>query len=148
MFTKKDHIKVLAKNVVSRLEQDEAIALNPRTRQMVYQDLFTKISPYILSDEEVREKIITQMGQKADELSDTGVTESDQFKAAKAVLMNKLGDNAVHGLYYQIPVKNVAILVVQFLMSHNQVEEVYLSDDELEKTIVDFFKKFDSSQLH
>jgi len=148
MFTKKDHIKVLAKNVVSRLEQDEAIALNPRTRQMVYQDLFTKISPYILSDEEVREKIINQLGQKADELSDTGVTESDQFKAAKTVLMNKIGDNAVHGLYYQIPVKNVAVLVVQFLMSHNQVEEVYLSDDELEKTIVDFFKKFDSSQLH
>lgn len=148
MFTKKEHIRVLAKNVVSRLEQDESIALNPRTRQMVYQDLFSKISPYILSDEEVREKILSQLGQKADELSDSGSAESDQFKAAKAVLMNKVGENAVHGLYYQIPVKNVAVLVVQFLMSHNQVEEVYLSDDELEKSIVDFFKKFDPSQLH
>ena len=148
MFTKKEHIRVLAENVVSRLEQDESIALNPRTRQMVYQDLFSKISPYILSDEEVREKILSQLGQKADELSDSGSAESDQFKAAKAVLMNKVGENAVHGLYYQIPVKNVAVLVVQFLMSHNQVEEVYLSDDELEKSIVDFFKKFDPSQLH
>ncbi len=148
MLTKKDHIKVLAKNVVSRLEQDQSIALNPRTRQMVYQDLYVKISPYILSDEEVREKIITQLGQKAEALTDSGAAETDQYKAAKAVLMNKLGQNAVNGLYYQIPVKNVAILVVQFLMNHNQVEEVFLSDDELEKSIVDFFKKFDSSQLH
>ncbi len=148
MFTKKDHIKVLAKNLVSRLEQDESIALNQRTRHMVYQDLYVKLNPYILSDEEVREKILTQLGQKAEELTDAGATESDQFKAAKAVLMNKIGENAVHGLYYQIPIKNVAVLVVQFLMSHNQVEEVYLSDDDLEKSIVDFFKKFDSSQLH
>lgn len=148
MFTKKDHIKVLAKNVVSRLEQDESIALNPRTRQMVYQDLYTKLSPYILTDEEMRDKILTQIGQKAEALEDSGHSESDQYKAAKSVLMNKLGENAVNGLYYQIPVKNVATLVVQFMMSHNQVEEVYLSDDDLEKSIVDFFKKFNPEQLH
>ena len=110
--------------------------------------MYVKLNPYILSDEEVREKILTQLGQKSEALTDTGLAESDQYKAAKAVLMNKIGENAVHGLYYQIPIKNVAVLVVQFLMSHNQVEEVYLSDDDLEKTIVDFFKKFDSSQLH
>ena len=148
MFTKKDHIKVLAKNVVCRLEQDESIALNPRTRQMVYQDLYTKLSPYILTDEEVREKILAQLGQKAQALEDSVATESDQYKAAKSVMMNKLGENAVNGLYYQIPIKNVATLVVQFMMSHNQVEEVYLSDDDLTQSIVDFFKKFNPEQLH
>ena len=148
MFTKKDHIKVLAKNIVSRLEQDESIALNPRTRQMVYQDLYTKLSPYIITDEEMREKILAQLGQKAEALEGSEATESEQYKASKAVMMNKLGENAVHGLYYQIPIKNVATLVVQFMMSHNQVEEVYLSDDDLEKSIVDFFKKCNPEQLH
>ena len=148
MFTKKDHIKVLAKNIVSRLEQDESIALNPRTRQMVYQDLYTKLSPYIITDEEMREKILAQLGQKAEALEGSEATESEQYKASKAVMMKKLGENAVHGLYYQIPIKNVATLVVQFMMSHNQVEEVYLSDDDLEKSIVDFFKKFNPEQLH
>lgn len=148
MFTKKEHIKVLAKNVVTRLEQDEAIALNPRTRQMVYQDLYSKLSPYILTDEEIREKILTQLGQKAESLTDSGATESDQFKAAKAVLMNKFGENAVSGLYYQIPVKDIALMVAKFLMSHGQVEDVFPSDEELEKTIVDFLKRFNPEQLH
>ena len=146
MQTKKEHIKTLTKNLTLRLEQDEAIALNPRTRQMVYQDLNTKLAPYILTDEEIREKILNQLGQKAESLEN--FSESDQYKAAKTVMMNKLGENAVNGLYYQIPIKNVATLVVQFLMSHNQVEEVFLSDDELEKAIVEFFKKFNPEQLH
>jgi hypothetical protein len=148
MYTKKEHVKALAKNVVTRLEQDEAIALNPRTRQIVYQDLFLKLESMILTDEEVREKIITQLGLKSDELGETGYTENDQYKAAKSVLMNKVGENAVAGLYYQRPVKMVANEIGMFLMNHNQVEDVFPADDELEKSIVDFLKRFNPAELH
>lgn len=148
MYTKKEHVKALAKNLVTRLEQDEAIVLNPRTRQIVYQDLFLKLEAMILTDDEIREKVIGQLGLKAEELGETGYTENDQYKAAKNVLMNKLGENAVSGLYYQRPVKMVANEVGMFLMNHNQVEDVFPSDEELEKSIVDFLKKFNPSQLH
>ena len=148
MFTKKEHVKILAKNVISRLEQDEAIALNPRTRQHVYQDLFLKLEPVILTDDEIREKVLAQLGQKAEALTDSGATESDQFKAAKAAMMNKFGENAVMGLYYQHPIKTVAQNISQFLMNHHQVEDVFPSDEELEKTIVDFLKRFNPSELH
>ena len=148
MFTKKDHLKALAKNAVSRLEQDQAIALNPRTRQMVYQDLFLKLEALVLTDEDIREKIITELGQKSEQLGETGQTESDQFKAAKAVLMAKFGENAVAGLYYQRPVKTVAQEIARFLMNHAQVEEVFPSDEELEKSIVDFLKRFNPDLLH
>ena len=148
MYTKKEHVKALAKNVVSRLEQDEAIVLNPRTRQMVYQDLYLKLDAMILTDEEIREKIINQLGLKSEELGETGYTENEQYKAAKSVMMNKLGENAVLGLYYQRPVKVVAQEIGLFLMSHNQVEDVFPSDEELEKTIVEFLKRFNPSQLH
>ena len=148
MFTKKEHVKIIAKNVVSRLEQDEAIVLNPRMRQNVYQDLFLKLEPLILTDEEIREKIISELGQKAESLSDTGLAESDQYKAAKAVIMNKLGENAVMGIYYQRSIKAVANIVSEFLMNHHLVEDVFSSDEELEKTIVDFFKKFNPENLH
>ena len=148
MFTKKEHVKILAKNVVSRLEQDEAIVLNPRMRQNVYQDLYLKLEPLILTDEEVREKIIHELGQKSESLGDSGAAESDQYKAAKSVIMNKIGENAVMGLYYQRPVKSVANIVSEFLMNHHLVEDVFPSDEELEKTIVDYFKKFNPEQLH
>ena len=148
MFTKKEHVKILAKNVISRLEQDEAIVLNPRMRQHVYQDLFLKLEPVVLTDEEIREKVLTQIGQKSEALTDSGATESDQFKAAKGVLMNKFGENAVMGLYYQHPIRIVAQNISQFLMNHHQVEDVFPSDDELEKTIVDFLKRFNPQELH
>jgi hypothetical protein len=148
MFTKKEHLKVLAKNAVSRLEQDQAIALNPRTRQMVYQDLFLKLEALILTDEDIRERIIQQLGQKAEQLGESGQTESDQYKAAKAVLMSKLGENAVSGLYYQRPVKEVASEIGRFLMSHAQVEEVFPTDEELERSLVEFLKRFNPDLLH
>jgi hypothetical protein len=148
MQTKKEHVKILAKNVVMRLEQDEAIAVNPRTRQLVYQDLFLKLEPLILTDEDIRAKIIAQLGLKAEELGETGYTENDHYRAAKAVLMTKHGENAVSGLYYQIPVKSVAQQIGQFLMKHAQVEDVFSQDEDLEKSIVQFLKRFAPEQLH
>jgi hypothetical protein len=148
MYTKKEHVKALAKNVVSRLEQDEAIVLNPRTRQLVYQDLFLKLEDMIMTDEQIREKIVGQLGLKSEELDESGYTENEQYKAAKSVLMNKFAENAVAGLYYQRPVKSVAQEIGLFLMSHKQVEDVFPSDDELEKSIVEFLKRFNPSQLH
>ena len=134
--------------MVSRLEQDEAIVLNPRMRQNVYQDLFLKLEPLILTDEEVREKVIHELGAKAESLSDTNAAESDQYKAAKNVIMNKIGENAVMGLYYQRPIRDVANIITGFLMNHHLVEDVFPSDEELEKTIVDFIKRFNPEQLH
>jgi hypothetical protein len=148
MQTKKEHIKILAKNVVSRLEQDQAIVLNPRTRQMVYQDLFLKLEAMILTDEDIRGKVIAQLGLKSEELGETGYTENDQYKAAKSVLLSKVGENALAGLYYQRPIKTIAQEIGNFLMNHTQVEDVYPSDEELEKAIVDFLKRFNPEQLH
>jgi hypothetical protein len=122
--------------------------LNPRTRQMVYQDLFHKLENLIMTDEDIRGKVIAQLGLKAEELGETGYTENDQYRAAKSILMAKHGENAVAGLYYQLPVKSVAQEIGHFLMKHPQVEDVFPADDELEKTVVQFLKRFAPDQLH
>ena len=148
MFTKKEHVKILAKNIVGRLEQDQAIVLNPRNRQAINDDLFTALSPLVLTDDEIRERILAEMGLKADTLIESGANESDQFKAAKSVIMNKVGENAVMGLYYQKSIKAIALQIAQFMMNHKFVEDVFPSDEELEKTIVDFLKRFNPQELH
>jgi len=148
MFTKREHVKILSKNVISRLEQDQSIELNTRMRTNVYQDLFSKIETYILTDEDVRKRVIDKLGQKVEELQESEFTESDQYKAAKSMVMHQVGEHSVHGLYYQIPVKTLAQMIVQFVMNHSYVEEVFLSDEDLEKVIVEFIKKFQPDQLH
>src|SRR5258708_3833349 len=133
MYTKREHVKVLAKNVVSRLEQDESIVLNPRMRQMVYQDLYQKIAPYVVTDEEIRERVLKELGMKAEQLADSRANESDQFKAARSVLLNKIGENSVMGLYYQQPIKHMAQMIGKFLMGHTQVEDVFRPTKSLKK---------------
>ncbi len=148
MFTKRDHVRILAKNVVTRLEQDQAIELNPRTRQNVYQDLYYKLAPMVMTDEEVREKVLEQMGKKAEALDEAQFTESDAYKTAKSMLMARVGENALQGLYYQRPVKMVAEAIAEFLMSHHLVDEVYADDETLHKSILDHLKRFNPENLH
>ena len=148
MFTKRDHVKILAKNVMSRLEQDEAIVLKPQMRQNVYQDLYSKIAPVILTDEDVREKVIAQLGVTSEALDESSTTESDQYKTAKKMILQKIGENAVEGLYYQKPIRDLAKSIGEFVMNHESVEEVFLPDEDLEKSVVDFIKRFKPDQLH
>ena len=147
-MTKREHIKVLAKNLLLRLEQDGAIAVNPPKRQNCYDALFSKIAGMILTEEDVRERVHAQLGAKSGELEGNASTETDQFRAAKAVLIARIGDHEVHKLYYQRPLKDVGIVVRDFLMSTPEVEEVFSSDEDLEKSTVEFLKKFDPAQLH
>ena len=148
MFTKRAHVKILAKNVMSRLEQDEAIVLKPQMRQNVYQDLYSKIAPVILTDEDVREKVIAQLGVTSEALDESSTTESDQYKTAKKMILQKIGENAVEGLYYQKPIRDLAKSIGEFVMNHESVEEVFLPDEDLEKSVVDFIKRFKPDQLH
>lgn len=133
---------------MNRLEQDEAIVLKPQMRQNVYHDLYSKIAPIILTDEDVREKVIAQMGLTSEALDESSTTESDQYKTAKKMILQKIGENSVEGLYYQKPIRDLAKSIGEFVMSHESVEEVFLTDEDLEKSVVDFIKRFKPDQLH
>lgn len=147
-MTKRDHIKALTKNLLLRLEQDDALVLNPRSKSETAQALYDKVSAFVLTDEDIREKAIDSLGKNSDALAESDFSETDQYRAAKAVILSQIGDNAVRGIYFQKPIKEVADSVVSFVMSHSGVEDVFAEDAELEKRIVDFIKKFDPSQLH
>lgn len=148
MFTKKEHVKALAKNMLLRLEQDEALAILPQDRQEAFTALFQLLSPLVLTDEEVRAKVIQRLGMSAEALSDSSATESDQYRAAKSVILSEIGENAVLGLYYQTPIKSLAEQIKKFLMKRPEIDEVFWDDLQLERKIVDFIKQFNPESLH
>jgi len=145
-MTKKEHVRTLAKNVLLRLEQ--AIALNPAKKQTAFDNLYHQLAQVILTDEDVRDRVLRQLGENAEALQANQATESDQFKAAKAVLLARIGDHVIHGLYYQRSVKEVSQFITHFLMKVSEVEDVFSSDDEIERAVVEFLKRFDPAQLH
>jgi Protein of unknown function (DUF507) len=148
MSTQKETVRLLCKSIVTRLENNKSISFPPRLRQIVQDEVFGLVGPYILSDEDIKEKAIARMGAKAEALQDSGSSESDAFKAAKAVVKGQVGEHELNGFYFQKPMKEIATTIAAYFMRSSHIDDVYETDEDLEKQIVDVIKKFDASQLH
>jgi hypothetical protein len=146
--TRRETVRLLCKSIVTRLENQHAIAFPPRLRQIVAEDVSNLVGPYIMTDEDIRSRALDKMGGSREVLSDTTSTESDQFKAAKAVVRATFGDDELNGLYFQKPLKNVAEMIAQYFMRSSNIDEVYESDAEIEKKIVEMVQRFKESDLH
>ncbi|NDD92761.1 hypothetical protein EBZ37_11820, partial [bacterium] len=93
-------------------------------------------------------RALAKMGAKAEQLQETSFTESDQFKAAKALVKAGLGDDVLNGFYFQRPLKTIAESIVAYLMRSSHIDDVFESDEELERQLVEIVQKFDPKELH
>jgi hypothetical protein len=148
MATNRDTVRLLCKSIINRLENRKAITFPARLRQIVQDELFELVGPYIVSEQEVRERALARMGAKAEQLQETSFTESEQYKAAKALVKASLGDDILNGFYFQRPLKSLAESIVAYLMRSSHIEDVFESDEELERQLVEIVQKFDPAQLH
>jgi len=101
-----------------------------------------------LTDEDLRDRTLAKVGAKAEMLQDSAFTESDQFRAAKAVVRNSFGQDTLNGFYFQKSPKIVAQTIVQYLMRSSHIDDVYETDDDLEHQIVDTVQRFNPAELH
>jgi hypothetical protein len=146
--TKKETVRQLCKSIITRLENNKSIAFPVRLRQIVQDEVYGLVGPYILTDEDLRERTLARIGAKAELLADSKFTDSDQYKAAKAVVRSTFGDDELNGFFFQKPLKTVAQTIAQYLMRSSHIDDVYETDDDLEKQIVETVQKFDPAQLH
>ncbi len=148
MTTKKETVRLLIKSVVNRLENNKSISFPPRLRQIIQDELHSLVGPFILTDEDLREKTLAKMGAKAEVLADTAFTESEQYQAARSVVRGGFGDDELNGFYFQRPLKLVARTIAEYFMRSSHIDDVYETDEDLEKQIVEVTQKFDPAQLH
>lgn len=148
MATQKETVRLLCKSIITRLENDKAIQFPPRLRQIIQDEVFGLIGPYILTDEDIRERALTKMGASAAVLQDSAFTESDAYRAAKAVVKSTVGDDELNGFFFQKPLKNVAEVIAQYLMRSSHIDEVYETDEAIEKQVVETVKKFNPANVH
>src|ERR1700748_1287836 len=134
--TKRETVRSLCKSIVTRLENRKSISFPPRLRQIVSDELFSLVGPYILTDEDLRERTLAKIGARAEMLQDSTFTDSDQYRAAKAVVRNSFGTDELNGFYFQKPPKIIAGTIVQYLMRSSHIDDVYETDEDLEHKIV------------
>jgi hypothetical protein len=114
----------------------------------VQDEVFGLIGPFILSDEDLRDRTLARMGAKAEMLQDSAFTESDQYRAAKAVIRSTFGNDVLNGLYFQKPPILIAKTIVEYLMRSSHIDDVYETDEDLEHLIVEVIQKFNSNHVH
>jgi hypothetical protein len=146
--TQKETVRLLCKSIINRLENDKVIEFPPRLRQIIQDEIHGLVGPYILTEEDVRERALAKMGAKAEALANSQFTETDQYRTAKALVKSSIGDDELNGFYFQRPLKEVANTIAKYMMRSSHIDEVYETDEDLEKHIVEVIKKFDPNNLH
>ncbi|MBC7387240.1 MAG: DUF507 family protein [Cryobacterium sp.] len=147
-MTRKENVKVLCKSIVTRLENNKSIAFPPRLRSVVGDEVYGLISPYIMTDEDLREKALVKMGQSMEKLAETNFTESEAFKTVKKMIREGFGDDELNGFYFLKPLKSISGMIVSYLMRSHSIDEVYETDEDLEKMIVEIVKTFNPEHAH
>ncbi|MBI2712819.1 MAG: hypothetical protein HYX41_08205 [Bdellovibrio sp.] len=148
MATQRETLRLLCKSIITRLENHKSITFPPRLRQIVQDEVMGLIGPFVLTDEDLRERTLAKVGAKAEMLQDSAFTDSEQYRAAKAVVRSSFGHDELNGFYFQKSPKVVAQTIVQYLMRSSHIDDVFESDEDLEHQIVEVVKKFNPAELH
>ncbi len=148
MTTTRESVRLLCKSIVTRLENRKAISFPPRLRQIVADEVFDLVGPYIVSEQDIRERALAKVGARAELLQDSQFTESEQYRTAKALVKSSLGDDELNGFYFQKPLKTVAASIASYLMRSSHIDDVYESDEDLEKQIVETVQGFNPADVH
>jgi hypothetical protein len=148
MTTQRETVRLLCKSIITRLENQKSISFAPRLRQIVQDEVFGLIGSMVLTEEDLRERALAKVGAKAEALQNSQFAESDQYKAAKAVVRSTFGDDELNGMFFQKPLKFIAAEIAKYFMRSSHIDDVFETDEDLEKSIVEFIKKFNPNELH
>ena len=142
MTTQKKTLQLLCGSIITRLENKKSITLSSRLRQVVRDEVFALISPIVLTDEDLRERALSQVETQAAALEDAELGEASTYRSAKSMVRGILGAEELNGFYFQRPPKLVAQAIVDYLMRSSHIDDVYETDEELEQQILQIVREF------
>ena len=146
--TNRETVKVLCKSIITRLENQKAIEFAPRLREIVQDEVFKLVGKFIYTDEDLKVKTLEKIGAKENEMDDEEISQSTQFRTARSIVRKTFGDDELNGMYFQKSLKEIAQLINDYLMRSSHIDDVYETDDDLEKMIVEIVRKFNPANLH
>lgn len=146
--TNRQTVLNLCKSILNRLENRKMIEFSPRLRSNIHDEMNSLIGPHVLTEEDIKEKAMNMMGASVDSLQDSQFTESEQFRTAKRMIRKDLGENELNGLYFVRTIKELSEALLGYFMNSQHIDEVYESDDEIQKEIVGVVKRFNPDNLH
>jgi hypothetical protein len=145
--TNNNSLKTLSKSILNRLENNKYIVFNPKERGELQEDLYRKLAKTVLTEEDITNQVRTQVAGATDALTEQNITETDAFQSQKRALKARMGENVLHGFYFQDTLRGVCISVRKFLFESPFVEDVFESDEAIQKLVMETIQNFDESKM-
>jgi hypothetical protein len=140
-------LKVLAKSILGKLENRKAIEFNPKERSELLESFEKRLARLIITEEDLNEQVRGQVGKVSDALTDSNMTETEAFQSQKRALKSKLSDNMIQGFYLKAALRDVVADARKFLFDSSLVDDVFESDDVLDKMIRETIQTFDETKI-
>ncbi len=145
--TTRQTLKLLATSIINKLENRKYIEIDSSSRNVLQDKLSVLLSRSVLTDEDLTDRIRKDISKVSDEIQDQNLTETAAFQSRKKLLKEEIGEHEIRGLYFQKTVRNVVIEIAKFLMSTEEVVEVYESDEIIHRIVIDTIQNFDPSKM-
>lgn len=145
--TTQNSLKTLSKSILNRLENNKFIVFNPKERGELQDDLYRRLTKAILTEEDITNQVRTQVAGASEAISEQNITETDAFQSQKRAIKARMGDNQLHGFYFQDSLRGVCVSVRKFLFESPFVEDVFESDDAIQKLVMETIQAFDESKM-
>jgi hypothetical protein len=143
MKTNSESVRVLIKNMISRLENDKSIVFNPRQRHEIVEEIVDLVQPFILTDQDLKLKALEMIGKKSELLAEKQeFTEDQQYKTSFAMVKEKFGAQALSGFYFQDSPRSFIEKIIEYFLSSSKIEDVFETDADLQKKMIQFIKTF------
>lgn len=141
-------IKLLCQAVLRKLESQKMIAVTTESRNQLIDDMAMQMTSVVFTQEDLEKSVMNSIGAKTEELDDLRLSGGEAYRTLRQSWLSRYGENEVDGLYFQEPVKYVAIKIIKYLLKAEFIEEVFADDAQLERAIVSTIAGFRRSRLH
>lgn len=147
MTTNHTSLKNLAKSILNKLENRKFIVFDPKKRGELQQELYERLGCLIITEEDINNEVRGQVASVSDAINDENITETDAYQSQKRAIKSRLSENEVQGFYLKEMLRDVCADCVKFLFDSSYVEDVFESDEVLQKLIMETIQAFDESKI-
>lgn len=145
--TSHNSLKTMSKTLISKMENKKFIVFNPSHRNKVQDQLYSILTKHIWTEEDVNNQVREQVASHSEAIGEQNLTESAAFQSQKKALKSRIGENELRGFYYKSTVRATVIAVRKFLFDCGQIEDVFESDENIDKLVMDTFQTFDETKI-
>jgi hypothetical protein len=137
----------LAKTILGKLENRKYIEFSAKSRNALQDELYQRLTKTVLTEEDLTNQVRAHVAKVSDAISEQNFTETEAFQSQKRALKSRLEDNAIQGFYLKDTLRSVCADVCKFLFDSKYVDDVFESDEAIQKLAMETIQTFDETKI-